>query len=117
MVDTAVMELSGGRELAWIELGNPDGAPVVILHGTPGSRYQVAARVEPIVAAGIRFIALDRPGYGHSSFHASGRLADAATDVACLAEHLGIERFAVLGYSGGGPYASVCWPNRVPRRG
>ncbi|HEY8217473.1 MAG TPA: alpha/beta hydrolase [Acidimicrobiia bacterium] len=120
MVDTAVMELPDGRELAWIELGNPDGAPVVVLHGTPGSRYQVASRVEPIVAAGIRFIALDRPGYGHSSYHARQRLADAATDVACLAEHLGIERFAILGYSGGGPYAAACahfLPDRVRTAG
>jgi pimeloyl-ACP methyl ester carboxylesterase len=88
----------------------------VVLHGTPGSRYQVAYRVEPIVAAEVRFIALDRPGYGYSSYHPKRRLADAATDVACLAEHLGIERFGILGYSGGGPYAAACarlLPDRV----
>ena len=102
------MQLPDGRELAWIELGMPDGPPVVVLHGTPGSRYQVAPRAEAIVTAGVRFIAPDRPGYGHSTYHPKRRLADAATDMAHLADHLGLERFSVVGYSGGGPYAAAC---------
>jgi pimeloyl-ACP methyl ester carboxylesterase len=108
MGDTVVTTLPDGRELAWLESGDPSGAPVFVFHGTPGSRLQVSFDEEPIIAAGVRFIAPDRPGYGHSTFHRGRRLADWATDVACLADHLKIDRFSVIGISGGGPHAAVC---------
>jgi len=108
MGDTVVMELPDDRELAWIELGDPRGPPVFVFHGTPGSRLQVSFDQEPIIAAGVRFIAVDRPGYGHSTFLRGRRLADWASDVTCLADHLNIHRFSVVGISGGGPHAAVC---------
>jgi pimeloyl-ACP methyl ester carboxylesterase len=108
MVDTMVMVLPDGRELAWLELGDPDGPPVFVFHGTPGSRLQVSFDEASIVAAGVRFIAPDRPGYGHSTFHRGRRLVDWSSDVASLADHLNIDRFSVVGISGGGPHAAVC---------
>jgi len=108
MGDTVVMDLPDGRELAWLELGEASGPPVFVFHGTPGSRLQVSFDEEPIIAAGIRFIAPDRPGYGHSTFHRGRRLADWASDVSRLADHLEIDRFSVIGISGGGPHAAVC---------
>ena len=108
MGDTVVMDLPDGRELAWLELGCPSGPPVFVFHGTPGSRLQVSFDEEPITASGVRFIAPDRPGYGHSSFHRGRRLADWASDVSRLADHLQIDRFSVVGISGGGPHAAVC---------
>lgn len=108
MGDTVVTTLPDGRELAWLELGDLEGPPVFVFHGTPGSRLQVSFDEEPIIAAGVRFIAPDRPGYGHSTFHRGRRLADWASDVACLADHLKIDRFSVIGISGGGPHAAVC---------
>ncbi len=107
MADTVVMTLPDGRELAWLELGKPKGPPVFIFHGTPGSRLQVSFDQRSPVAAGVRFIAVDRPGYGHSTYQPNRRLADWASDVACLADHLKIPQFAVVGVSGGGPHAAA----------
>jgi len=114
--DTVVMELPDGRELAWLEVGDPGGPAVLALHGTPGSRLQVSYDEEPITAAKVRFIAVDRPGYGHSTFQPGRRLVNWASDVSCLADHLNIDKFSVMGISGGGPHAAVCarfLPDRV----
>jgi pimeloyl-ACP methyl ester carboxylesterase len=116
MADTRVMTLPDGRELAWLETGKARGTPVFMFHGTPGTRLQVSFDEKPIAASGVRLIAPDRPGYGHSTFHRGRTLADWATDVAALADHLKIQQFAVGGVSGGGPHAAACarfLPERV----
>jgi pimeloyl-ACP methyl ester carboxylesterase len=110
------MNLPDGRELAWLETGKARGFPVFMFHGTPGTRLQVSFDEKAIAASGVRLIAPDRPGYGHSSFHPGRTLAEWAADVATLADHLKIDRFAVAGVSGGGPHAAVCarfLPERV----
>src|SRR5271165_3614512 len=103
MSDTVVMELPDGRELAWLEVGDPGDPAVFVFHGTPGSRIQVSFDVEPISAAKVRFVAVDRPGYGHSTFQPARRLADWSSDVSSLADHLNVDTFSVVGISGGGP--------------
>ena len=108
MPDTRVMELPDGRELAWLEAGKPRGRPVFAFHGTPGSRRQVSFDEKSITAAGVRMIAPDRPGYGHSSYHPGRSLADWAADVSALADHLKVGTFTVVGVSGGGPHAVAC---------
>ena len=120
MPDTRVMELPDGRELAWLEAGRPRGRPVFAFHGTPGSRLQVSFDEKAIVAAGVRMIAPDRPGYGHSSFHPGRTVVDWSADVAALADHLKLDSFAVVGVSGGGPHALACarmLPGRVTAAG
>ena len=102
------MTLPDDRELAWLESGKPRGYPVFMFHGTPGTRLQVSFDQKAITASGVRFIAPDRPGYGHSTFHRGRTLADWASDVATLADHLKIDKFAVAGVSGGGPHALAC---------
>ncbi len=116
MPDTRVMDLPDGRELAWLEIGKPRGFPIFMFHGTPGSRLQVTFDPKAVTASGVRLIAPDRPGYGHSSYHPARTLSDWAADVAHLADHLKIERFGVAGVSGGGPHAAACaalLPERV----
>ena len=106
--DSHVAVLPDGRNLGWLELGPLDGEPVFAFHGTTGSRWNFTVDDGPIVAAGVRLIALDRPGYGLSSFHRGRRLESWSDDVAFLADHLGLTQFSVMGWSGGGPHAAVC---------
>jgi len=108
VVDTQVVKLPDGRDLAWIELGDAGGPVVFGFHGTPGSCRQMAVDEKPIVAAGVRFVCPDRPGYGLSSFHPRRTLAGWADDISFLADHLAVDRFAVVGVSGGGPHAAAC---------
>jgi len=92
MRDSRVTVLPDGRDLGWLELGDPEGVPVFAFHGTPGSRLQFEIEDSPIRAAGLRLICPDRPGYGLSTFQLGRRLVDWPADVAYLADHLGIDR-------------------------
>lgn len=104
------LKLHDGRMLGYTEYGAPEGEPVFYFHGFPGSRLDYlffddgAAAME----AKARIIAADRPGYGLSSFQRGRRILDWPDDVTALADALRIDRFAVLGISGGGPYAAAC---------
>jgi len=90
------------------EYGVPDGAPVFVFHGTPACGAGFAWADAPARERSLRLIAPDRPGVGLSSRLDSYTVADYPPMVAALADALGIERFAVWGYSGGGPYAAAC---------
>jgi pimeloyl-ACP methyl ester carboxylesterase len=96
------MMLPDGRALAYDDVGDAGGVPVVYLHGCPDCRLSRPpdARVD-----GVRLIAVDRPGYGHSDADLVGDEITQADDVVALADALGIDRFAVLGWSSGGPGA------------
>jgi pimeloyl-ACP methyl ester carboxylesterase len=108
MRDSCVTVLPDGRDLGWLEIGDPAGEPVFAFHGTPGSRLQLAIEGTQISTSGLRLVCPDRPGYGLSTFQRGRRLVDWPRDVAYLADHLGIDRFAVMGISGGGPHSAVC---------
>jgi pimeloyl-ACP methyl ester carboxylesterase len=99
-------DLPDGRSIAWCEYGVPEGVPVLYFHGIPGSRLDGRVTADAITAAGLRLIALERPGFGKSSPVPGKRTyAGWANDVVDLAEALGIERFAIVAYSAGAPYA------------
>lgn len=106
--DLYEVKLSSGRIIEISEGGDPDGVPVFSLHGTPGSRLLFGPHVEGAKRRGIRLIGYSRPGYGGSTRVKGRRIADGASDVAGIAERLGIKKFAVLGFSGGGDYALAC---------
>jgi pimeloyl-ACP methyl ester carboxylesterase len=99
------VELRDGRAIGFADWGDPGGAPVIHLHGTPGSRLTFDYADAPAHALGVRLIAPDRPGIGLSSPNPGYTLEAIATDVADLADALGLERFGLLAWSGGGPYA------------
>jgi pimeloyl-ACP methyl ester carboxylesterase len=111
--------LPDGRDLSYDSWGDPDGLPLLCLHGTPGCRLTFQWPVEEeLVATGARIIAYDRPGYGRSSRHPGRRVVDCVADVTALLDHLGVDRFAVLGGSGGGPHClavAALLPDRVIR--
>jgi pimeloyl-ACP methyl ester carboxylesterase len=103
-----VIQLSDGRRLAYAEYGEPDGAPVFLFHGLPGSRLSWGLLPDQPFPPGLRIVAPDRPGYGRSDPKLGRSLLDWADDVTALADALEIERFAVVGVSGGGPGALAC---------
>lgn len=106
--ETRVINLADGRDLAWIEIGDPRGTPVFALHGSPGRGTDFAVYHTTASNSGARIIAVDRPGYGHSSYQARRSLSDWPGDVTQLADHLGLARFGVIGHSAGGPHALAC---------
>ena len=111
----ATVETRGGRTLTYGTYGPPDGAPVFWLHGTPASRLSVHPDAGFYDRHGVRAITYDRPGYGGSTPDPSRDVAAAAADISDLADALGIERFGVLGTSGGGPHALACGAMVAPR--
>jgi pimeloyl-ACP methyl ester carboxylesterase len=94
--------------VAYEVTGDPDGFPVFLMHGTPGSRRGPKPRGIVLYRMGVRLVAYDRPGYGDSDRSDGRKVADAARDVAAIADQLGLARFAVVGRSGGGPHALAC---------
>lgn len=117
MVDTAFVTAPDGRTIAYAEWGVRDGRPLFVLHGCPGSRYlrHIGGVYE---RHQVRAITYDVPGYGLSTRRPGHRVVDAADDVALIADQLGIDEFAVLGISAGGPRAlgvAARLPERVTR--
>jgi pimeloyl-ACP methyl ester carboxylesterase len=100
--------LPDGRTLAYTDIGAADAPVVVYCHGAPTSRLDLIGLEDPLAGLRVRVVSPDRPGYGGSSPQPGRTLAGWPGDVAALADHLGVERFAVIGYSSGGPYALVC---------
>jgi pimeloyl-ACP methyl ester carboxylesterase len=117
-----VTRLPDGRRMAYAEWGPLDAPAVVYCHGFPGSRREIRLSAPIAERHGIRarVVAMNRPGYGESTFRRGRTFLDWPQDVAAVADILGIDRFAVLGASGGAPYALACavtLGNRVTRTG
>jgi pimeloyl-ACP methyl ester carboxylesterase len=109
------IQLSDGRTLGYLDIGDPEGHPVFYFHGGPGSRLEGLLFDELNQQLGIRMIAPDRPGYGLSDYQEDRTYLDWPDDVSELADQLGIDRFAVLGWSSGGPYAAAV-AREIPQR-
>lgn len=105
-----VLHFARGRRIGYAEWGEPDAPAVIYCHGFPGCRRELRLAQAVVERTGIRarVVALDRPGYGASTFQPGRRIVDWPSDVAQAADQLGIESFAVLGASGGSPYALAC---------
>ena len=111
--------LPDGRVLHTYDTGLPSGLSgltVLWHHGSP----QTGALPDPLrIAAadrGIRLLSYGRPSYGGSSPRPGRSIGSAAGDVAQIVDAIGIDRFAVMGASGGGPHALACaalLPGRV----
>jgi pimeloyl-ACP methyl ester carboxylesterase len=109
------VRLPDGRRLAYAEYGDPHGIPVVYCHGFPGSRLEAKLFDASARRGKLRVISADRNGLGESDRLANRHLLDWPTDVAAMADALGIDRFHLIGISGGGPYALAC-AHRIPDR-
>jgi pimeloyl-ACP methyl ester carboxylesterase len=111
----STFRLRDGRLLGCLEVGNRNGPPIFHFHGHGSSRLELRLIAAEAAALGVRLIGLDRPGIGRSSSKPDARILDWPDDVVEVAEQLGIERFAVAGASGGGPYALAC-AYKIPDR-
>jgi pimeloyl-ACP methyl ester carboxylesterase len=107
-----------GRTLGYAEWGDPAGRPIVALHGTPGSRLDRHPNDELVRSLGVRLITYDRPGYGLSDRQRGRTVNDCVHDLVAVLDALGVEDFAVMGGSGGGPHClavAAALPDRVSR--
>jgi len=100
--------LPDGRELAYLEFGDAAGYPAFYFHGTPSCRLEAAFADGAAKRTGFRLIAVDRPGYGRSTFQEGRVLRDWPADVCALADALGLDEFGVVGHSGAGPHLFAC---------
>jgi pimeloyl-ACP methyl ester carboxylesterase len=107
--------LSDGRKLGFAEFGETQGEPVFYFHGFPGSRLEAKLAETMAKDSRVRFIGIDRPGFGLSDFKPKRAIVDWPNDVTELADSLGIDQFFILGVSGGGPYAAAC-AHQIPDR-
>jgi pimeloyl-ACP methyl ester carboxylesterase len=111
------IELDDGRRLGYAEYGRARGRAVLWFHGTPGASRQIAPEARRAAKdREVRLIAVERPGIGESTAHVYNAFVDWARDIRTLADRLKIDRFGVVGLSGGGPYALACaheMPGRV----
>jgi pimeloyl-ACP methyl ester carboxylesterase len=105
---TRELRLPDGRILTYCMYGPEDGEPVVFQFGTPGTRFLAPDRISAIDTVGVRLLVADRPGYGGSTRLPGRSVAHVAADVTVLVDHLGWERFALWGGSGGAPHALGC---------
>lgn len=116
MTGTAWTRLRDGRVLAWSEIGVCSGLAVVSCLGTPHSRVPHADDHAVAAEVGLRVVAPERPGFGLSDPLPGRAVADWATDVEQVLDHLELPEVAVLGSSGGGPFAvavATLLPHRV----
>src|SRR5690606_2547379 len=107
--------LKDRRKLAFAEVGDPQGKPVLFLTGTGTGRSQAYWFDAAARRAGVRLIVTDRPGYGHSDPKPGLTLLNHVDDVVELLDHLELSRVTVVGMSGGGGYAMACG-YRIPER-
>jgi len=110
------LRLAGGRRIGYAEFGDPRGSTVLAIHGTPGSRFMFALTDQAARARRLRIVAPERPGYGLSDFRRQTSLAQAAEDIKAFVDALALDRFAIIGVSGGSPYAvatAAAMPDRI----
>jgi pimeloyl-ACP methyl ester carboxylesterase len=107
-LENEIFKLPDGRELGYAKYGHSNGKPLLFFHGIPGSRLQRNPDLTALKDLSICVYALDRPGTGLSTYQKDRKLLDWADDVRAFVDGLGIEKFAVVGISGGGPFALAC---------
>jgi pimeloyl-ACP methyl ester carboxylesterase len=105
---TGTCSLPDGRQLSFSEVGDTNGWPVLWCHGGLSSRLDAENALATATTAGVRLITADRPGIAKSDRQRGRTVASWGADIAALADHLGVGRFSVVGWSAGGPHALAC---------
>jgi pimeloyl-ACP methyl ester carboxylesterase len=102
---TQTLMTQDGRVLAYVEVGNAAGPLVIHNHGGPSSRLEALLFADAAKKGGLRFVCVDRPGFGRSSPQADRDYRHWAEDLTRVADELGHREFGVTGWSEGGPWA------------
>ena len=114
MLTETDIDLGGGRvrhvyDTGAGSAGSGRGSLAVVWHaGTPNTGDPPGPLLPDSEKLGVRWVGYDRPGYAGTPAVPGRDVASAAADVAGIADALGIDRFAVMGHSGGGPHALAC---------
>lgn len=109
------VDLPDGRTVEVATYGDEDGIPLFAFHGTPVSNSSWAMVDESARARGVNILAPNRPGFGGSDPHSLQLVTSYVDDVVALADRLDLEGFAIVGHSGGGPFALACAALRPDR--
>ncbi len=104
-----------GHVIAVEILGDDDATPVLLCHGLGDSRLSAHTLQHAARELGLRVIAPDRPGIGGTERRRLSQLADWADDATVVLDALRVDPAALLGISGGGPFAAAC-AARIPAR-
>lgn len=115
MAENNTVTLRDGRILGYAEYGDPKGKPIFYFHGWPASRLQARIADKSAKTLRIRLLSIDRPGFGLSTYQEKRTILDWSDDVGEFADILHIKKFAVMGVSGGGPYAAAI-AYKIPQR-
>ncbi|MEM2081315.1 MAG: alpha/beta hydrolase [Candidatus Bathyarchaeia archaeon] len=110
------LSLPDGRQLGYLTVGK--GSPIIYFHGTASSRLEILLLKELASQAKLQIIGVDRPGYGLSTFKPIKNLSDFNSDINFLTDHLGLSKFGILSWSGGGVFALAylaLFPERATR--
>jgi pimeloyl-ACP methyl ester carboxylesterase len=103
-----ILTLKDGRKVAYETYGVKNGKVFFYLHGWPASRLSGDTIDMAAKKLNITVISPDRPGYGQSTYSENRKLIDYADDISQIANILSINKFSIIGVSGGGPYAVSC---------
>lgn len=113
--DERRLMLSDGSTGGYAFYGDPLGRPVLAIHGAPAARLMFEIADAPARRLGLAIHAPDRPGYGLTPLDERPTLASRAEHLVRVADALGLDRFAILGVSGGGPYVVALAARLGPR--
>jgi pimeloyl-ACP methyl ester carboxylesterase/DNA-binding CsgD family transcriptional regulator len=109
------LQVGSARRIAYLEMGDPNGLPVFMMHKLAGSRHLRPTDESTLQREAIRLIIPERPGNGDSDPSEAPSFRSWTKDLVALAGHLKIERFAVIGHSAGTPYA-LATAHALPER-
>ena len=109
------IQLADGRTLSFSRFGRSSAVPILLFHGTPGSRCFGFPAGTPLDDGRVQVILPERPGYGLSSAKPDRTVLNWADDIRQLIDTLGFENVHLLGLSGGGPFALAC-AHQIPER-
>jgi proline iminopeptidase len=112
-----MLKVSSLHTIAWEQSGNPNGIPVVVIHGGPGGGGQPSYR-QYFDPAAFNIIQFDQRGCGKSTPYAvleDNNTHASVADLEALREHFGVDRWHVFGGSWGSTL-SLIYAQHHPQR-